>query len=141
MSQSRNKDECWSKPCPSRTALPPDQRLLRTGGLWGTLFEVLVAVETEAGERVHILLEVHLAVLVGVQKTHEFVVVALPELTLQKGCKVGSGNQDEQPTGGQCPFLPTHRANLIPFPALLHRSFAEPSLLALESLLELFTGQ
>lgn len=62
-----------------------DQRLLGARGLRGAVFEVLVAVETEAGKRAHVLPKVHLAVLVGIQNTHEFIVVTLPELTLWKG--------------------------------------------------------
>lgn len=64
---------------------PLDQRLLGARGLRGAVFEVLVAVETKAGKGTHVLPKVHLAVLVGIQNTHEFIVVTLPELTLWKG--------------------------------------------------------
>lgn len=68
-----------------------DQRLLGAGGLRGAVLEVLVAVETEAGKRAHVLAEVHLTVLVGIQKGHELIVVTLPELTL---CKTRRGDQE-----------------------------------------------
>lgn len=59
-----------------------EQRLLGAGGLRGTVFEVVMAVGAEAGKGAHILHKVHLAILVGVQKTHEFIVVTLPQLRL-----------------------------------------------------------
>lgn len=59
-----------------------EQRLLGAGGLWGTVLEVVMAVGAEAGKGTHILHKVHLAILVGVQKTHELIVVTLPKLRL-----------------------------------------------------------
>lgn len=75
----------WSRPQQppsSGRPCPLEQRLLGAGGLWGTVLEVVVAVGAEAGERAHVFHKVHLTVLVGVQNTHEFIVVTLPELRL-----------------------------------------------------------
>ena len=63
----------------------PEQRLLGAGRLRGTVLEVVVAVGAEAGKGTHILCKIHLAILVGVQNAHEFIVVTLPELRLWWG--------------------------------------------------------
>lgn len=78
----------WSRSGADPDRYPPMAAPPITGsnGAQGAVLEVLTAAGPGAGKQARVLHKVHLAILAGVQDTHELIVVTLPKLCL---CRAG----------------------------------------------------